>query len=125
MKRLGLVLALALAALQLHGCNDDCPELEDEAEALTDEAAACSPGDSCVFANMYEIAGENNCLLAFQCHQPVNANTDLGAMRKRARRIVKDYDGCNTCAVASCVPPDMLVLRCDETLGRCVAEMKP
>ena len=46
MKRLGLLLALALAALQLYGCNDDFPELEEEARALRDEAAACSPGVS-------------------------------------------------------------------------------
>ena len=125
MKRLGLGLALFLAAVPLQGCNDDCPELEDEARALRDEAAACSAGDSCMFVNMYDIAGENNCLLPFQCDKPVNANTDLEALRSRARRIVKDFDGCNTCAMADCMPTDMLVLRCDETLGRCVAEVKP
>jgi hypothetical protein len=125
MRRVVRLLVIACVALALQACNDDCPELQEEARALRDEAAACSAGDSCIIVDMYDIAGQNNCLLTFQCHKAVNANTDLDAFRRSARRIVKDYSGCSECAIASCFNPEMQIARCDETQGACVLEERP
>ena len=122
MRRVAMaVLAAALAALA--GCDDDCEELSDEADALIERAQACSAGDSCVLVDMYEVAGANNCLGPFQCSRAINAATDLDAFRRDARRIADDYDGCNPCVIADCFGAS--TARCDEAAGVCVAEEIP
>jgi len=122
----GLALVVAGAAVALQACDSkDCADLKDAASALVDEAGACSRGDSCALVDMYEMAGGDNCLGAFQCSRPLNASTDLAAFRKRAREIARAYDGCPECVVADCIDPSTVVARCDTAQRRCVVEEKP
>ena len=114
--------AVVAVAAWLVGCDDDCSSLSDEARELRNGAAACGAGDSCVFVDMYEMAGENNCLGAFQCSHALNAAADLDAFRREARRIRSDYSGCSECVIADCVDTTNLVARCDVEARRCVAE---
>jgi len=117
MTRFAMLLAAALAAA---GCDDDCDELQEEAEALVAAAQACGGGDGCVLVDMYEVAGLDNCLGPFQCTRALNASTDLDAFRREARRIAASYDGCSPCVVADCLDPS--IARCDEAAGLCRAE---
>ena len=115
-----VAVVLLVAAGLLQGCTDDCSSLRDEARALRDEAEACSAGDTCVLVNMYEMAGENNCLLAFQCEHALNARTDLAAFRAAALIIDGYYRSCIDCVMAQCTGTETLTARCDEAGGRCV-----
>ncbi len=110
---------LLLAVLSLaSGCGTDCAKLRQQAKALTQEYAACSAGDACQVVDMYEIAGQDNCLTWFQCSAPVRQGADLAAFKKRARALVDEYkSGCNICAIASCAPHQ--TAQCNTTTGRC------
>ena len=123
MNRFLLAVSVVAAAALLQGCNAECSSLRDEAAALREEAEVCAPGDSCILVNMYEMAGENNCLLAFQCDHALNATTDLNAFETRARAIAGDFRDCNECVMADCFGSDSLVPRCDEATGRCVVDI--
>ena len=122
MSRFLLAVSLVATAALLQACNGDCSALREEASALRAEAAACEPGDTCVLVDMYEMAGENNCLLAFQCTHALNAAADLDSFKTRARTIAEDFESCDECTMASCFDPSTLVPRCDEATRRCVAD---
>lgn len=108
-----------LLALLLSGCVD-CEEVKDDARALKLEYSRCEAGDSCVIADMYELAGANTCLAAFQCATAFNADKDLDRFSSRARALADDFEECPECVTASCDSSDGMWAECDVEEGLCV-----
>jgi hypothetical protein len=102
-----MVSALLVAAV---GCGspraraeEDCSALIAQANQLVGEAAACTEGEACVLVSNYALAGESNCLEAFQCDGAYGAGADLAALERQARQIVARYKGsCSVCYGARC-----------------------
>lgn len=123
-RALGASMPGVLLALVASGCQaQDCERTRAEAQALRDEAQACSAGQLCLIVDFYELAGPNNCLGAFQCAQAVRDDVDLAALGRRARDLADDYHQCDRCESAGCVDPSTLVAWCNPSSGRC--EVKP
>ena len=114
-----LVLPLWLAGTSCTTCED----LKEEARALRDGAAFCEAGDTCTIVSMYDMAGANNCLGAFQCGHALNADTDLDSFSKKAKAIADDFnDGCNECTMAGCVDSTTLTAFCDLDTHTCAVD---
>jgi hypothetical protein len=114
-------LALLWGGLGTIGCRPDCEDAEADARALIAEMAACNPGDTCVAANLYDLAGENNCTVAFQCFAPIRQGVDVEAFKPRARAIADRKKSCGSCAIAGCVDPSQLQPTCNPQTRRCEA----
>lgn len=117
-----VVMAAVLGFMgSMTGCIDtaDCEEIEDDAQALVAEYEACESDDSCVIVNMYELAGEDNCLEAFQCFSVIPEDADQEEFGRRARDLVEDYKGCQSCAIAGCINPSQYKPVCNEEIRRC------
>ena len=104
-----------------------CAPAEANAQALLDEFATCSPGDSCqVFPIGEHIeAGQGPCIVPFLCSVAVRADANKSSLLTRARTIVEGgTDGC-TCATPNCAIANTLEGFCDPAIGRCALRKKP
>jgi hypothetical protein len=107
----------ALTLLLVVGC---CEKLREDAEALRDKHEKCADGDECVVVDMYEAAGENNCLGPFQCSHALNAK-NLSKFESDAREIADDYESCNECTKGKCASYDEATHQavCNTQTGKC------
>lgn len=115
----GLLMALAVGAC------DRCEDMEQDAQALKRSYEACSAGDTCQAVNLYDLAGANNCLGAFQCSAALRAGVDLDRFRAEALALADEYRSCGTCVAAGCVDPSTLTASCNVTSGLCELSAPP
>ena len=97
------------------GCTT-CDDIKAEADALADDAAKCSAGDTCI--PVY-IGG--SCIASIICASAVNEKTDLDQLHQRAQEISADYEdqGCSECMMADCPGLDEFTASCNTETGRC------
>ena len=112
------VSAALLLASAVTACNQ-CELLEDDAADLVRRYEACADGDSCQVVNLYDMAGPNNCLGAFQCAAALRVGSDLEAFRDEAQSLTHEYRGCGKCVAAGCADPSTFTATCDVATGRC------
>ncbi len=121
------IIISALVLLILNGCgsngnggeSETCNDIKEASRALVDSYQQCSQGDSCTFVDMYEYAGNNNCLSAFQCSKALRNGSDLEAFRTKVQALEQDFETCTECATASCVPVSEYEAFCNIEEGKC------
>ena len=105
-------------ALTATGC---CDRILNDADELKAKHKKCQAGDICVIVNMYEVAGDHNCLGAFQCSSSMNEK-NIDKFRKEAKELAEDYEHCNYCIQATCIEMINHIPFCNEETGLCDAE---
>ena len=98
----------------------DCDGIKEEASELKASYEKCSKGDDCIVVDLYEYAGANNCLGAFQCSAAFNADSDMDSFGDTASQLAEDFEQCDECTMAGCMDPAGFVARCNTEEGRCV-----
>jgi hypothetical protein len=90
-----------------------CSDRDDMSSALLTSVQDCSSDADCILTPV-----DADCLEAFICPVPVNADTDLEGLEQDAQEIADRYEfSCRVCASANCAPP--AGVRCDTASGRC------
>ena len=111
-----ILLLIGICGILLAGC---CGKIEEDAKDLKSKHQKCSAGDTCVFVTV----GDDTCLSPFGCAASINEN-DADNFRKEARELEKDYDHCNSCAMASCAGTTGLEAYCNTNTGKCDSRTK-
>ena len=120
--------ALPASTTLQRGDRASCALVEANAQALIDEFATCSPGDSCEVFPIGEArteAGPGPCIVPFLCSVAVRADANTSTLLTRAQTIVAGRaDGC-ACATPNCAIADTLEGFCDPAIGRCALRKSP
>ena len=106
---------LLLFALTATGC---CDRISSDADELKTKHKKCRAGDTCVIVNMYDAAGDNNCLGAFQCSSSMNEN-NVARFPKEAKKLAEGYEHCSECTKARCAVTENHIPFCNEETGLC------
>ena len=104
-------LALFFAA----GC---CDQIQEDARDLKAKHARCEAGDTCALVSMYDLAGDNTCLGAFQCSAALN-EADLDGFSDAAKDLAERFEHCNECVQAGCADTEGLEAYCNVEIGEC------
>jgi len=117
---LKLTLAIAITASStLTSACLDCSRIADDARALKDAAITCGEGDTCQVVSLYELAGPNTCLGAFQCPAAFRSDVNLERFSKKARDLAQDHKKCPMCVQASCLDSSEATASCNVEVGQC------
>ena len=92
-----------------------CQELEGSAGELVRSVQECETDADCIV-----ISSEAPCLVPFLCSIVVSARADRESFEEQAIALGEAYfDGCRSCAMANCVPPDALSVACSTSTKLC------
>ncbi len=121
---LKLTVALALtASCSLTSACLDCSRIADDAQALKDAAITCGEEDTCQVVSLYELAGPNTCLGAFQCPAAFRSDVNLERFSKKARDLAQDHKNCPMCVQASCPDSSKATASCNIEVGQCELDL--
>lgn len=97
--------------------NLSCDTIEGEALALRESWQGCSSGVECEVVDLYRVAGEQNCLMAFQCSGAFPVGADLTQLTADAAVLTDRAAACGECEIAGCDGEVQAV--CNEATGLC------
>ncbi|MDP2314278.1 MAG: hypothetical protein Q8P41_15355 [Pseudomonadota bacterium] len=99
---------------------DTCDSVQDRGTALRSANQGCTAAVGCEIVSNYEIAGENNCLGAFQCADAYPTGADRTQLAADAVALSDEARACGTCMDdVACEDPTKVVAVCNETTGLC------
>jgi|OpeIllAssembly_1097287.scaffolds.fasta_scaffold326899_1 hypothetical protein len=101
-------LILLIAGCFLFPCPDE------DAEELVASYQDCVEDEDCMVVSMADVAGEDNCVRAFQCSVALNVDADLDTLAEETVDIVKSQKRCGECVQGECVPIEDLIAICNE-----------
>lgn len=97
-----------------------CEDVHGVAADLVVAAQACTAEVGCEVVDLYTLAGDNNCLAAFQCSAAFPAGADLTALASEAVTLSERARTCGDCRDdVSCIDPAELTATCNEATGLC------
>ncbi|GAB4305597.1 MAG: hypothetical protein Kow0090_21100 [Myxococcota bacterium] len=108
-----------LPLLSLSCGGGKCEELQDKARNLVDSYKQCGAGDECEIVNLYNYAGSNNCIEAFQCSTAFRKGYNKTEFSQKVSEILSDYQGCNMCVMAGCIAQVNKMAVCNQSKGIC------
>ncbi|MED5465549.1 MAG: hypothetical protein VX699_12940 [Myxococcota bacterium] len=116
--KLTIAITIATSSAITSGCID-CSRIADDAQALVNKAVTCGAEDTCQVVSLYELAGPNTCLAAFQCPAAFRADVNLERFSKKARDLARDHKNCPMCVQASCPNSSEATASCNVEIGQC------